>query len=209
MSWSIVTKTQASEFARIPVANMNDIWYDIAISAVERHTGFQSLETQVDAPITHTFSGTGASFIELYKPLVNVTSLRVLNVELPTTFYTVRWDGIELNTYRPYPVIMSTVYFDYFTNNGFIFPVGTNNVQATFTYGGFMNLPSSLQGTIKMAMLLILKELTVPPRNEGSDQIMKSYGANRNTSEVLMIGGVHGKIQAILQSVTPLRVKWA
>lgn len=208
MAWEIISKTQASEYARYPANNINDLWYDIVVGLVESHTGWESLNAVAD-PRTDTFSGLGSSFLPLAIPLVSVSSLKVLGVELPASYYKVRWDGIELSTYRPQQVIVQAPYFDIFTQYGSIFPFGTNNIEATFTYGGYENLPRNLQTSLQGVMLMIIKEFTVMPRNEGSDQIMKAYKSGLHTDEALKKAGMHGKISGILADFMPMRARWA
>lgn len=209
MSWEIITKTQASEFIRIPESKLDDIWYDITIGLIESHTGWEDLDAEI-GPVTSTFSGDGSSYIPLKTPLKSVDSIRTVGVLLPTAYYTVAWDGVYMNTYRPLNVVIQqSVYYDTYSQYGTIFPVGQNNISVTYTHGGYLNLPKNLRNSLKAAALMILREFTVYPRNEGSDQIMKVYKAGLHTDEALKKAGTHGKILGILEDFMPPRNRFA
>jgi len=194
--WQIITKEQAAEFARVNVQSVDDIWYDNIVGIVERYTGWSHLEEA--ATITERFHGNGTPFLLCQHPINSVTSIQVSNSLLSSSSYIVDWSKIYL--------INDDV------GNGIplnVFKKGIKNILITYNAGGTDSLPSSYLQSLKNTLLLCLKEMIAIPRNEGSDQTLRKYRPDRTMApeEVLQSYGIHGKIQGIIKTNLPNRIR--
>ena len=205
MSWEIITKEDAANFARITTAQLQDIWYDVALAAIENYTGWQSLTEAAD--ISEYIDGPGSSILVPRLPINTVSLLQIYGSSVPTSYYYVTWNGVEMRTYRPGETYETTVYFERVTSFGDVFPFGIRNIYITYNYGGIGSLPNEYLGLVKDSLLQVIKEFSVVPRSEGSDTMLKKYRPDRTLQpeEILSNYGIHGKIKGILQATLPRR----
>lgn len=203
MAWEIVPKSQVSENIRIPVTSLQDIWYDAAIGLVERFSGIYIGEA---ANYTEEGDGTGSIF---YRPKVipvnSVSSLSILGQTIPSYRYSVRWDGIWFKDQRVLDTNPYSTGFVYYSS----FPFGISNVDITYNAGGITNLPSEFKDALPMTLILVIKEMSVLFRTEGSDQVLEKYRPDRSKvkDEVLQNYGIHGKIRGIIKSWLPPKMR--
>lgn len=203
MSWELADKEEVAEYCRTTQQFLRDEWYDSALGMVEDHTGWYSLTTPID--VDEYVSGNGSAILVPKTPINSVTSVYVQGTLLPAVYYYVAWNGIEIVTYRPGEVYDVTVQLGYRLNWGEVFPDGLRNIRLVYNVGGMTSLPTEYQYKFKLAMLMIIKELSTVPRNEGSDTMLNKYRPDRTMlpEEVLTSYGMHGKINGILNSVLP------
>lgn len=204
MSWNIVTKQQASDFVRVPLSKMEDIWYDMAIGLIEDHTGWTLTATSA---ITERVAGNGTDILMVSKyPISSVTSVTVEGVSLNSSYYGVYWDSIQLYSYRGEDI---TLYTGLYSINWF--PYGVGNITVVYNAGGYSSLPNNYLQAVRACILMVCKEFSTNFRGEGSDQMYKKYRPDRtqNPEEVLLNYGQHGKINGILAKFLPQRRNWA
>lgn len=198
MAWEIVSDTDVANYVRFPVNNLRDAWYDQAIGIIEGFTGWSLTE---ENNITEVLDGTGTSDLKPEKiPISSVTSINISGINIPTSYYYVTWSGIKLKSHRDFSVQLSSGLYEIID-----FPYGVANITIEYSCGGFNILPRKYQEAIKAATFMIIKEYTVIPRSEGSDQVMRTYRPDRTMlpEEVLMNYGTHGKIRGILNAMLP------
>lgn len=204
MSWEIVTKADTKNFIRVPLDEIQDLWYDLALGLVEEHTGW-TLTPEAD--ITERVNGTGADYIETEKfPISSVSSVTIESSSLSLGFMAARWNMIQLLSYRGEDI---TNYGGLYSINEF--PYGIGNVTVVYSCGGALSLPNRYYRTVQMTMLMLIKEISTNFRGEGSDQMYKKYRPDRtqNPEEVLLNYGQHGKMQGILKTNLPKRRLYA
>src|SRR6478609_5940525 len=107
MAWQIISKEDTSKYIRLPVVQLEDLWYEMSLGLIEQYTGWEGLEEDAET-ITETLDGTGMSYLPTRTPLASLSSLSIFGVTMPTSYYDVRWDGLYLKTYRPVQSIIST-----------------------------------------------------------------------------------------------------
>lgn len=204
MSWEIVTKNDAKQFIRVPTIEIQDLWYDLAVGLIEEHTGW-TLTAQ--SGITERVNGTGADYLETEKfPISAVTSIVVEASSLSSSFFAVRWNMIQLLSYRGEDI---TDYGGLYSINEF--PFGIGNVTVVYNAGGHTSLPNKYLRATQMTILMLIKEISTNFRGEGSDQRYKTYRPDRtqNPEEVLLNYGQHGKMQGILKANLPIKRMYA
>lgn len=197
-TWDIVSKEDTKQFIRVPVDDIQDLWYDLALGMIEEHTGW-TLES--DTNITELVNGTGADYIQVANfPIASVASISIESLGISSGFYATRWYMIQLLSYRG----------DSITDYGGLysiceFPYGIGNVTVTYNCGGFDSLPNKYARATQLTMLMLMKEISTNFRGEGSDQRYKNYRPDRtqNPEEVLLNYGQHGKMQGILKANLP------
>ena len=203
MSWEIVTKTDTAKFCRVATTELLDSWYDISLGLIERHTGWYSLSVEED--VVEYVNGPGNAILVPKFPINSVSSIYISGVILPSTYYYTAWNQIEIRTYRIDEVYDLTVQLERITNWGEAFPFGIRNINLTYNVGGVESLPSKYLYSLKSTLLMVIKEFSTVPRNEGSDSMLKKYRPDRTMlpEEVLTSYGVHGKIKGILKAMLP------
>ena len=203
-AWEIVTKADVQSFTRIPLVEMQDIWYEMAVGLIEEHTGWT---LTAESNITEKVNGTGADFIQPSQiPISSVSSVTVLSSSLSSGFYKVNWHVIQLLSYRG----------DDITDYGGLysiteFPYGIGNVTVVYDAGGYSSLPNKYLRAVQMCMFFLIKEISQNFRGEGSDARYKKYRPDRtqNPEEVLENYGQHGKMFGIMNRFLPKRKYYA
>lgn len=190
--WTIVTKEQSAEYARVNTLSIDDAWYDIMIGAIETYTGWHYLESPTDR--IDRFHGTGTPYLLCKTPINSVSSIIVSGSSLSSSEYSAEWNKI------------------YLINDGTvsnIFKNGIKNVIVSYNVGGTNSLPSNYIESLRSTLLMCLKEFIAIPRNEGSDQTLRKYRPDRTMmpEEVLKSYGIHGKIQGIMKANLPSRIR--
>lgn len=191
-----------SQYIRMPTSQIDDIWYTWCMALIQKHTGWYSLD-EAKTLTDQYLDGDGSAYLRTRRPLNSISSLLVNGTSLSDAHYLARWDGVYLRTFYQSE---SFIYSDY-RYTGF-FPEGIGNIKITYNAGGTDNLPEEYLGALQASLVLIVKEFSTLPRQEGSDQIMKRYNPNRTAEpeEALRTFGIHGKIQGILNSTLPKRI---
>lgn len=208
MSWEIITQTQAANFSRVQESQLDNVWYDIAIGAIESHTGWESLaQTQT---IAEYLDGTGSNILKTRLPLNSVSLVQVVGTTVPSSYYYAGWYGIEMRSYVPGDTFQTYMLLERLLAYENIFPMGLKNVYVEYNYGGISSLPNKYIAAIKSCLLQIIKEISTVPRTEGSDSMLKKYRPDRTLmpEEVLREYGVHGKIHGILAASLPKQKMW-
>ena len=192
--WTLITKNELAEYARINVNNIDDSWYNIILGIIEDKTGWSYLENAED--VVDVIHGNSSPILIGKSPINSISSIVVNGSALSPSVYTYTWNKIYMknNTDRAYLSV---------------FPPGIANIQITYNVGGINSLPSTYQQALRATVLLCLKEFVAVPRNEGSDQVLKKYRPDRTMmpEEVLQSYGLHGKISGIIKSTLPLRIR--
>lgn len=188
--WTIVTKNDVAEYARINISNIDDSWYDIVLGIVENKTGWFSLENAVD--VTETVHGNNSPIMVVKAPINSITSIVANNSIISPSTYTFTWNKIYMKNKTDRSTLS-------------VFPPGIANIDITYNVGGTDSLPPDYQENLRATLLLCLKEFVAVPRNEGSDQMLKKYRPDRTMmpEEVLQSYGLHGKISGIIKSLLP------
>lgn len=207
--WEIISKEEVSQFIRVPVLEISDLWYDLVISLIEDYTGWYSLDYAED--IIEDIDGDGSAFLRTQIPINSVSTILLNGVGVPSSYYSTKWHGVTLKTYISDTSIIDHEMFYNMYEFGFYFPIGLSNINVSYNAGGISSLPARYRNKIRTALLLCIKELSIIPRNEGSDQMMREYVPRKQTNrgEVLKRFGVHGKIMGIIESILPPKSRFA
>lgn len=203
-SWVIVSKQEASQFIRVALSEVQDIWYDMAVGLIEEHTGWT---LTAESSITERVDGLGTDYFELKKyPIASVTSVTLQGSAVNSNYYNVEWDKVRLYSYRGEDLTLYTGLYslDYF-------PYGSGNLTVVYNAGGYASLPNRYLQAVKACILMVCKEFSTNFRGEGSDQMYRKYRPDRtqNPEEVLMSYGQHGKITGILKAFLPRKRQYA
>jgi len=209
MSWAIVTKTEAANFARVTEPQLQDVWYDAALALIENYTGWHSLEVPKTA--SEYVDGNGSQILHPNLPVNSVNLIQIHGQTVPSAYYHVNWYGVEMRTYIPGDVYISHMLFERKLGAQNIFPYGIKNIYIEYSYGGTSSMPKRLVDNIKWGLLQIIKEISTVPKNEGSDSMLKKYRPDRTLlpEEVLSNYGLHGKIRGILMATFPKQKLWS
>lgn len=203
-AWDIVSKADVSKFVRVPLTEMQDIWYEMAVGLIEEFTGW-TLTAQ--SAITERVDGNGTDFIMVNRfPISAVTSLTLEGSSISSTYYGVTWDSIKLYSYRGEDI---TIYTGLYAIN--YFPYGSGNITVVYNAGGYASLPNKYYQSVRSCLFMIIKEFSTNFRGEGSDQMYKKYRPDRtqNPEEVLLNYGQHGKIMGIIKAFLPQKRHYA
>lgn len=198
MAWELVTKSEVSDYVQVPESSLVDDYYNGALQVISEHTGEYYIGSD-GVSITDIINGNGRTSITVTKPpIISLTSVSIDGYAI---------DNSTLGTTK------STIYFK--TNPALvssllyvpgIFSKGRGNV--TISYVAGMPL-ASVPDHYKLALMLILREILVVPRSEGSDARLQftvpDYRIMRR--ETLMQLGIGGKIKQICESLLPAKGK--
>lgn len=203
-TWDIISVDQASKFIRIPQSEIQDFWYDVSIGLIEQHTGWTlDIVDNIDEKI----DGTDSTHIEVTQfPISSVSQVKVMGDIIPSSYYAVKWNMIQLLSYRGEDV---SIYNGLYSID--VFPYGVGNVQVIYDCGGVNSLPNKYKQAVTMCLLMLCKEISTNFRGEGSDQILRKFRPDRtqNPEEVLINYGQHGKMEGILKALLPKRKHFA
>lgn len=203
MAWTIVTEEETASYCRVVASFLRPEWYTLALGAIENYTGWYSLDEA--ETVQDYFDGSGSSHLRPLFPINSVTSIQVHGITVPAAYYYVKWNAIQMRSYRPDQSYATTLLLDRETAYGTVFPYGMKNIYVDFNVGGTASLPAKYLNNLRLCLLMIIKEFTVMPRGEGSDYKMNKWRPDRtlNPEEVLTSYGVHGKINGIIRAFLP------
>lgn len=192
--WKIITKEEASEFARVSINSIDDIIYDTTLGLIEVHTGWRNLDDPINT-IKYAH-GIGSPILLLDAPINSITYIKIDGVTIDSSLYYADWNKVYMKNNS-----------DRLSLN--VFPVGIGNIEVSYEQGGSETLPESYRQSLIATTLLCVKEMIAIPRNEGSDQVLKKYRPDRTMmpEETLKNYGVHGKIMGIIRANLPSRIR--
>jgi hypothetical protein len=202
MAFEIISKEDVAKMIRLPIAKIEDTWYDQTLGLIEQYTGLFSLSEAQD--IDDVLDGDGGYYLSLQRPLNSVSSVWMDGYTIPANYYLARWDGLYLKTYY-------TVNLPYESNLRYAneFTPGIGNIQISYNAGGVVNLPSKYYKSLQATIVLCLQAWATMPREEGSDQLMRNFRPvnqeYQRKDEALSERGVHGKIRDIIRTTLPKR----
>jgi len=186
MAWEAISKVDVAKFSGCKPADLNDIWYDQAISYIGRYGGYYN--PAIAETVTERRSGNGARRIQVGKPPVTgIVSVSIDGVAQPITDFDFDASGI-------YCVVNS--YNNLTSRLGF--HKGVKNIELTYLSGGE-------QGNehVSLAIMMIIREMVAEYLSEGSNARIVEFkgGVSTAIDDSLLAWGLQGKIKSIVRDI--------
>lgn len=195
MAWEAISAEQVAKICGVSPSSLQEEWYDMAVSLIERHAGIFNPGKIV--PVDELINGSGMRYQRVTRPpIASVDAVYIDgNIVPPNMYVSTDTSIVMVDDYTSiHPHIPTSV-----------FPEGSKNIRVVYTSG------DETDYAVAMAIALIVKEMSSLSTKEGAEAHLMTFrpGESVATEEPLVQWGMHGKIKGIITTLLGRKFKAA